>query len=198
MTFPPAEPGFALPLEWLRPWMSEQRWYANRGALPVLEEIGSLRMPSPGDATVIVHLLLDHTVGKPALYQVPLSYRRQALRVGWIGDLDGWQVHDAPHDPEFAQALLGAILAHRVLTIGHRILGAVTCEGTAPNPVLPQLHLEGEVVVSLGEEAKCLYGSACRVGADFAFTVCVFHINGSISCDPTPLGYCAVLGWGFI
>lgn len=145
MTFPPAEPGFALPLEWLRPWMSEQRWYANRGALPVLEEIGSLRMPSPGDATVMVHLLLDHTVGKPALYQVPLSYRRQALRVGWIGDLDGWQVHDAPHDPEFAQALLGAILAHRVLT-GDRASGAGLLAGTdaASEPTTHSRVLSGE------------------------------------------------------
>lgn len=145
MIFPPAEPGFTLPLEWVRAWMSRQRWYANKGALPQLEEIGSLRVPFDGDATHIIHLLLDHTVGKPALYQVPLSYRREQLPVGRIGDLHGWQVHDAPHDPEFAQALLAAMLDGTVLD-GDRASGSgarATSDATTAAPLTSRV-LTGE------------------------------------------------------
>lgn len=106
MTSPQATTGF------LAPWMARQRWFANKGALPELEEIGSWAYPAdePG-VQVVTHLLLDHTAGKPALYQVPLTYRADPLlqSTALIGRLDGTYVYDAPHDPAFTRALLSVI-----------------------------------------------------------------------------------------
>jgi len=123
MTLPQAD----LPL--IAPWMTRQRWFANKGALPVLEEIGSWSYPSaqPG-VQLVTHLLLDHTVGKPALYQVPLSYRdvplaNDAALVGRLGDT--W-VYDAPHDQDWAIAMLRFISERQeargehAWAIGHR------------------------------------------------------------------------------
>lgn len=115
MTIPPAMPGFPAPLALVAPWMCRQRWYANKGAEPLLEEIGSWRMPEAGDVQLITHLLIDHTVGKPALYQVPLAYRREATSGMLVGEHEGWFVYDAPHDPAFTAALLGLVTAERRL-----------------------------------------------------------------------------------
>lgn len=98
------------PLGFLAPWMMRQRWFANKGALPALEEIGSWSYDSsePG-VQVVTHLLLDHTVGKPALYQVPLTYRAEPLlqqSTALVGRLDGVYVYDGPHDPAFTAALI--------------------------------------------------------------------------------------------
>ena len=113
MTAPQASLGF------LAPWMARQRWFANKGALPALEEIGSWSYPSgePG-VQVVTHLLLDHTEGKPALYQVPLTYRDAPL-VGADAYLVGttehsvlgtrW-VYDGTADPVWAAALATAVL----------------------------------------------------------------------------------------
>lgn len=94
--------------------MAQQRWFANKGALPVLEEIGSWPLPSTeAGVRIVTHLLLDHTVGKPALYQVPLTYRRHSLPGlgGLVTTLDdGTSVYDAPHDPAYTAALLGFML----------------------------------------------------------------------------------------
>ena len=107
MIVPPAEPGF------LAPWMAHQRWFANKGRLPALEEVGrfEFRSPEPGVA-IGTHLLLDRTAAGPVLYQVPLTYRsaplpgREAAMVGMLG---ATYVYDAPHDPAYTAALLAFI-----------------------------------------------------------------------------------------
>ncbi len=102
-------PGF------LGDWMTRQRWYANKGARPELEEIGSWSFAStPDDPEFVTHLLIDHTAGKAALYQVPLSYRVSPLPGAdhaIVGTLDdGRTVYDAPHDPAWALGLLDMIV----------------------------------------------------------------------------------------
>ncbi len=119
-------------LDFLAPWMTGQRWFANKGALPVLEEIGSWEYASPEPGVrVVTHLLLDHTVGKPALYQVPLTYRPAALPVGLVGEFEGSFVHDGPHDPAYTAALLAFIASgseatgDRTWAIGSHTAGTV-------------------------------------------------------------------------
>jgi hypothetical protein len=82
MISPPEQPG-PLPLDRVAAWMARQRWYANKGATPPLEELGRvvLETTEPGVA-VVIHLLLDRTTGSSALYQVPLSYRRDGRLAG--------------------------------------------------------------------------------------------------------------------
>jgi maltokinase len=122
MTSPQVSPAF------LGPWMARQRWFANKGALPELEEIGSWRLTTdePG-VEIATHLMLDHTVGKPALYQVPLTYRTRPLDspAALVGEYEGRYVYDAPHDPAYTRALLdlvaagGEIAGDRSWAIGH-------------------------------------------------------------------------------
>ena len=115
--------------------MTRQRWFANKGGMPVLEEIGGWELPTddPG-VRVVTHLMLDHTVGKPALYQVPLTYRSQPL-VGsgaLVGELDGTYVYDGPHDPAYTRALLefiasgSEVTGDRAWAIGHHTSGPVS------------------------------------------------------------------------
>jgi maltokinase len=128
MTTPQASLGL------LAPWMTRQRWFANKGALPVLEEIGSWEYSSPEPGVrIVTHLLLDKTAGKPALYQVPLTYRAEPLLPvsALVGELDGAHVYDGPHDPAFTAALMaviseGAELAgDRSWVIGRHTAGTV-------------------------------------------------------------------------
>ncbi len=100
----------------LAAWMTVQRWYANKGTARAesrLEEIGSWRLPSSEPGTeYVTHLVLDHSPGKPALYQVPLAYRERPLpSEDALVELleDGRLVYDAPHDPGFGLALLAFI-----------------------------------------------------------------------------------------
>lgn len=105
MTYPQASPSL------IAQWMTAQRWYTNKGVTPVLEEIGSVAWPSQ-DASVeiVTHLFLDHAKGKPALYQVPLTYRRERLAdLAAIAEIDGRWTYDAPHDLAYSRALLAAI-----------------------------------------------------------------------------------------
>ena len=119
-------------LAFLAPWMTGQRWFANKSGLPALEEIGSWEYASPEPGVrVVTHLLLDHTVGKPALYQVPLTYRSERLARGFVGEFEGSFVHDGPHDPAFTAALLAFIAdgaevtGDRTWAIGRHTAGTV-------------------------------------------------------------------------
>lgn len=108
MTIEAPAPAIPADLALIANWMLSQRWYANKGALAMLEEIAQWELPSHDeDARFIVHLLLDHTPGTQALYQVPLAYReREPLGVPTIGRSRlGW-IADAAHDPAFGAALL--------------------------------------------------------------------------------------------
>lgn len=109
--------------------MAGQRWFANKGAVPQLEELGNWALPSTSGARFVTHLLLDHTPGKPLLYQVPLSYRAEPLGgLDPIGRLDGYWIYDAPHDPDFAAGLL------RMLASGAEYSGAACWALGARNP----------------------------------------------------------------
>lgn len=116
----------------LAPWMATQRWYANKGSLPVIDEIASVEFDAPDGVRIVTHLILDHAVGKPALYQVPLTYRSEALLddaalVARIGD---YFVYDAPHDEAYTAALLAQVRGEhevtgsRMWSRGHRAAGA--------------------------------------------------------------------------
>jgi trehalose synthase-fused probable maltokinase len=105
--------------EFLGDWMTRQRWYANKGASAAIEEIGSWWFAGgsggarPDGTAFVTHLVIDHAVGKPALYQVPLSYRDEpveALAHALVGTLDdGRSVYDATHDPAWALELLAMV-----------------------------------------------------------------------------------------
>lgn len=135
MTIPPPQIG---------EWMSRQRWYANRGGLPLLEQIGSWPLPTDEpDVELVTHLYLDHTAGKPALYQVPLSYRLTALPAAdaLVGEVDGRLAYDAPHDPAYTAALLalvtGGLEVHgdRTWVLGSHT-GGVVATGSSVSRVL--------------------------------------------------------------
>ncbi|MCU1579675.1 MAG: phosphotransferase [Rhodoglobus sp.] len=104
--------GMTTPPELIAAWISLQRWYANKGALPQLEEIGSWQLAAeePG-VEIVTHLFIDHTLGKPALYQVPLAYRARRLADdrSLVGVIDGRFAYDGPHDPAYTSALLALI-----------------------------------------------------------------------------------------
>lgn len=111
MSVPPADPGI------LAPWMSRQRWFSNKAAVPVVHEVGRFELDSsePG-VEIAVHLLLDDAGHAPALYQVPLTYRsRQVaeLEGAMVGELGSRFVYDGPHDAAFTTALLALIADQR-------------------------------------------------------------------------------------
>lgn len=124
----------------LAPWISRQRWFANKGTIPDLEEIGSFTLESPlAGVQIVTHLFLDRTPGKPALYQVPLTYREAPLPLSpaLIGVLDGVYVYDGPHDPAYAAALLAVIgdgrevVGDRMWALGTHTAGRVTAGFTS-------------------------------------------------------------------
>jgi maltokinase len=131
--------------EFLAAWMSRQRWYANKGTRPELEEIGSWSFAGASGGHdrdgvgFVTHLVIDHAIGKPALYQVPLSYRRTPLDGAdhaIVGTLeDGSTVYDAPHDAAWAFALL-ELIGHDDVGVGDQM--SVRGEHTASaEPVRP-------------------------------------------------------------
>lgn len=134
------------PVAVLAPWISRQRWFANKGTIPDLEEIGSfaLESASPG-VQIVTHLLLDRTPGKPALYQVPLTYREAPLPLSpaLVGVLDGVYVYDGPHDPDYAAALLAMIASGRE-AVGDRMWALGTHTAGTVAPVFTSRVLSGE------------------------------------------------------
>ena len=130
-------------------WMTRQRWYANKGAVPDLEEIGSWSFATEQDGVELVtHLLIDHAPGKAALYQVPLSYRRTAvpgLEHAIVGTLDdGRTVYDAPHDSAWALGLLEMIVDGAEGTgDGMRVAGRHSANSAAVRPTTSRV-LTGE------------------------------------------------------
>ncbi len=149
MTIPPAEPGTGADLALVGAWMSTQRWFANKGAAPILEELGRWELPAPAGARFVTHLLLDHTPGKPALYQVPLSYRTEPLgSLEPLGrDRQHW-VYDAPRDPAYVASLLEMLgRATEERGVDSWAIGARAADGVAldaRSPALRSRVLKGE------------------------------------------------------
>ncbi|HEX4058436.1 MAG TPA: phosphotransferase [Galbitalea sp.] len=117
--------GSELPAQ-LGEWMRRQRWYTSKGATPRLERRGGWSLDS-GDASIETVYVLDRQSRGATLYQVPLS-RRSTPLVGieaiWR-DESGY-VYDAPHDPEYARAVLRMLDSETVAgdANGHRQPGA--------------------------------------------------------------------------
>jgi len=103
----------------LPPWVAHQRWYAGKGQVPVLRQIGGLRLDDPAaEVDIDIHLLLDESGQTPTTYQVPLTCRGARLAgadhalVAIVdhASLGTRYLYDAPHDPVFAGALVRLIL----------------------------------------------------------------------------------------
>ncbi|MCU1444411.1 phosphotransferase [Cryobacterium sp.] len=114
-------------------WVAEQRWFAGKGHSPVLRSIGQFSLPT-GEAGVRIacHLVLDTASRFATIYQLPVTERAGPLAgvesapgVGAPdsaapaaliarttgGDGRPRYLYDAVHDPAYAAALLGFILA---------------------------------------------------------------------------------------
>ncbi|HEX4443845.1 MAG TPA: phosphotransferase [Galbitalea sp.] len=110
----------------LAEWMRRQRWYTNKGSMPLLERRGGWTM-STDDARIETHYVLDRQARGTTLYQVPIT-RRGAPLDGieplWR-DEDGY-AYDGPADPEYARAILDLIDREMLVgnARGHRQPGA--------------------------------------------------------------------------
>jgi maltokinase len=120
----------AVVIEALTRWIGHQRWFAGKGSDPRLRVIASLPWRSDSELRMTTYLIVDEGATPAVLYQVPLTERRVALesiaaaRIATVRDADGapWHLYDAPHDPDFARALLhtiagGETLAGAALTV---------------------------------------------------------------------------------
>jgi predicted trehalose synthase len=124
--------------EALADWIQRQRWFAGKGATPRLRMLDILEWPSHHGVQAVTHFVLDESVGRGALYQVPVTYRDEQLEgaerayIGRLTDPAGVPRHayDAPHDPEFARRLL------RLIVEQGRVEGSSAAEGpgTAERP----------------------------------------------------------------
>ena len=96
-------------------WLSSQRWYAGKGAVPRVERIGGWQIDHDG-VRIVTHYILDHLAERTALYQVPLTERSEALvGIEPIGtrtapDSSTVFVYDATVDSAYAEALLNLML----------------------------------------------------------------------------------------
>ena len=95
-------PGFA---DFLPAWVATQRWYRGKGgsARPALRLLASLRWEDPlGEVGLEDHIVVDESGPEPVVYQIPLSYRAEA--VDFLADA---LVARLAADPLVAEALAG-------------------------------------------------------------------------------------------
>lgn len=105
-------------LECLTDWMSRQRWYAGKGRIPQLVEVGRAEWHSDDpDARILVLLVRDAASTPPSLYHVPLVARSTIPRgagPSFIGRDDaGAYLFDAPHDEAYVHATLARLGVNR-------------------------------------------------------------------------------------
>ncbi len=76
-----------------------------------------------------------------------------------------------------------------------RLRGLLGCELGAVDPLLEELHLEGERGEALGEEVKRLLRCPCRVGPHRSFAIGGPDIHGAVVVDAAPFAarHCASL-----
>ena len=139
--------------EFLPAWVARQRWYRSKHAAttPRLRRVAGIRWQDPlGEVGLEDHILVDDSGdGAPVVYQVPLTYRAEAVPflehalVATIehSDLGTRHVYDATHDPVFADVLLREMYAeHEVPSARGRRVG-----GPGPAPALASSRvLRGE------------------------------------------------------
>ncbi|MGB7818314.1 MAG: aminoglycoside phosphotransferase [Ornithinibacter sp.] len=102
-------------LDLVSAWMGHQRWYAAKGREPRLRLLAAWRLDDPeGQVGVETLVVVDESGPQPVVYQVPLTYRGEALGSAdhaLVGTLEHsalghrW-VYDAPHDPVYAAQLI--------------------------------------------------------------------------------------------
>jgi Maltokinase N-terminal cap domain len=67
-------------LELLTSWLPDQPWYLETGRVPELTEAGGFRLDDPQGEVGIEFMLVNGGSGeRAATYQVPMTYRAQAL-----------------------------------------------------------------------------------------------------------------------
>jgi predicted trehalose synthase len=131
-------------LELLTAWMGGQRWYAAKGATPVLTPLAAWRLGDPeGEVGIETHIVLDTGGPDAVTYQVPLTYRgapADGLEHALVGTMEHgvlgrrW-VYDAAHDPVYARQLLALVR------------GEVRAESSAQSDVLDE-RFTGEPAAS--------------------------------------------------
>ena len=108
--------------EFLPDWVVRQRWFRGKtaGGPPRLRRVGSVRWEDPlGEVGLEDHIVVDESGPEPVLYQIPLSYRAEAVKfmadalvaTAEHSELGTRYIYDATHDPVFAQVLLQHIHA---------------------------------------------------------------------------------------
>ncbi|MEA9985011.1 maltokinase N-terminal cap-like domain-containing protein [Subtercola sp. RTI3] len=117
----------------LAEWMPAQRWFAGKGTTPALRLIGSFDVDSTAsettqaaDVRVATWLVLDAGGQQSKLYQVPLTFRSEALpalAASLVTTLTPTRLHvyDGAHDPAYAAALLDLITADAVTDPSHGV-----------------------------------------------------------------------------
>ena len=80
-------------LELLTAWLPAQSWYLGGGHTPVLAKAGGFRLDDPGGEVGIEFMVVtDGSGGQVTAYQVPMTYRAEAL-AGADGALIGTSEH---------------------------------------------------------------------------------------------------------
>src|SRR5690606_25512916 len=124
------------PDDFLPAWVATQRWYRGKGRTPQLRRVAAIRWEDPrGEVGLEDHVVVDRSGEEEVVYQVPLSYRAEAVdsmadalvAVAEHSELGTRYVYDATHDPVFVQTLLQQVYgeldvpsarAHRVIAGG--------------------------------------------------------------------------------
>ncbi|WP_281965652.1 1,4-alpha-glucan branching protein GlgB [Serinicoccus marinus] len=107
--------------DFLPAWVARQRWYrGKRAGAPALRRVSSIRWQDPfGEVGIDDHLLVDESGPEPVVYQVPLTYRAEAVpflehalvATAEHSELGTRYIYDATHDPVFADVLLREMYA---------------------------------------------------------------------------------------
>ncbi|WP_192796640.1 1,4-alpha-glucan branching protein GlgB [Serinicoccus kebangsaanensis] len=128
--------------EFLPGWIARQRWYRGKraaaGAPPRLRRVSGIRWQDPyGEVGLEDHILVDESGPEPVVYQVPLTYRAEAVpflehalvATAEHSDLGTRYIYDATHDPVFAHVLLSEMYAD------HEVPAARSRRIAAPGPM---------------------------------------------------------------
>ncbi len=94
-------------------WVRSQRWFSGKGRSRPLSIVASYVLPCSAAGVRCETLLVQD--GPDAIYQVPLTYRRDPLPGAGAAQVPGLtagagrHVYDGPHDPAYAAALLALV-----------------------------------------------------------------------------------------
>ncbi|WP_083673374.1 maltokinase N-terminal cap-like domain-containing protein [Serinicoccus sp. CUA-874] len=115
--------------DFLPAWVARQRWYrGKRAGAPALRRVSSIRWQDPfGEVGIDDHLLVDESGPEPVVYQVPLTYRAEAVpflehalvATAEHSELGTRYIYDATHDPVFADVLLREMYAEHEVPAAH-------------------------------------------------------------------------------